>query len=66
MKNNPLSLIRNYLVGVREEIKKVTWPTRTQTIQTTVLVIVATLAIAAYVGVIDYGLSLLIKRFLIK
>lgn len=66
MKNNPINALGSFFVGVREEAKKVTWPTRTQTTQTTIIVITATLIVAAYIGLVDYGLSALVQKFLIK
>ncbi|MBU0648181.1 preprotein translocase subunit SecE [Patescibacteria group bacterium] len=62
MSKNP---IVEFFAGVQEEARKVTWPSRQQTIQTTVVVIVATVIVAAFVGVVDYGLNYIIQRFLI-
>lgn len=66
MSNNPFSAINSFFVGVRDEAKKVTWPTRQQTIQTTFVVISATIIVAIYIGFVDFGLSELVKKFLIK
>lgn len=63
MKNN---FIMSFFVGVREEIKKIAWPSRQKTIQTTIIVVVATLLASAYIGLVDYGLSYLIQKFIIK
>ncbi|OGY11918.1 MAG: preprotein translocase subunit SecE [Candidatus Blackburnbacteria bacterium RIFCSPHIGHO2_12_FULL_44_25] len=46
---NPLSFLQEAYI----ELKKVTWPTRAQTIQATVLVVVVSLAVGAYVGSLD-------------
>jgi preprotein translocase subunit SecE len=63
MKNNPIS---NFFIDVREETKKISWPTSKQTINTTLLVVAATIVIGLYIGAIDYLLTFLIKSFLIK
>lgn len=47
---NPIT----YSKEVREELVKVTWPTRQQTIQKTTLVIVASLAVGIYIGALDF------------
>lgn len=43
-----------YLKQVGRELKKVTWPTRAQTIEMTVLVIGVTVIIAIYIGALDF------------
>ena len=51
--------------GVIEELKKVTWPTKEQTLRLTVIVIGISLIIGLYIGIIDVlltkGLELLAK-----
>jgi len=48
-----------------EELKKVTWPTRNQTVRLTVVVIGISLIIGVYIGIIDIlltkGLEILTK-----
>lgn len=47
------------------ELKKVTWPTRADTIKLSVIVIIISLIIGLYIGIIDFllakGLELLTK-----
>ncbi len=43
-----------YFTEVREELSKVTWPNRQQTIQKTVLVIVSSVAVGTYIGLLDF------------
>jgi preprotein translocase subunit SecE len=43
-----------YLSEVKNELQKVSWPTREQTIQMTLLVIVASVVVGAYIGALDY------------
>ena len=51
--------------GIVEELKKVTWPTRDETVRLTVIVIGISLIIGVYIGIIDVlltkGLELLAK-----
>lgn len=51
--------------SVIEELKKVQWPTREETIRLTSIVIVISLLIGAYIGIIDFllakGLEILTK-----
>jgi len=63
MKNN---VVANFFSDVREEIKKISWPTSKQTINTTLLVVAATIIVGIYVGLIDYLLTFLLEKFLIK
>jgi len=56
-----MSKLSNYLLETKEEMKHVSWPTRNQTIVFTVLVIVISIAVAAYLGLFDYLFSLGLK-----
>ena len=49
---NPLKFIKE----VQTELKKVTWPTRAETIKLTGMVIVISLAVALFIGGMDTGL----------
>ena len=51
-----------YLKEVRAEMKHVSWPTRSQTIVYTVVVIALSLATAVYLGLWDYLFSALVFR----
>ena len=50
-----------FLREVKVELKKVTWPSRKQTIGSTVVVLVLVLIISLFLGVVDMGLSQLIR-----
>jgi len=52
---------RKFLVDVRSEFKKVTWPTREQTIKHTGVVLVIVAITGVFLGIVDYGLSELVK-----
>ncbi len=47
-----------YLRGSKEELEKVTWPTRTEVIRYSILVIILVILAAAYFGALDYILNL--------
>lgn len=55
-----------YIKEVIEESKKVTWPTRKQTISFTVAVLVISIVIAYYLGLLDFLFSKGLKFLLIK
>jgi preprotein translocase subunit SecE len=57
--------IFSYLREVRDELQKVTWPTREQTIQKTSLVIGVSIAVGLYIGLLDYLFTQLMG-FLLK
>ena len=50
-----------FLREVKMELKKVTWPSRKQTIGSTAVVLALVMLISLYLGVIDFGLSNLIR-----
>ncbi|MBW1840416.1 MAG: preprotein translocase subunit SecE [Deltaproteobacteria bacterium] len=50
-----------FLREVKIELKKVTWPTRKQTISSTVVVIILVMIISLFLGVVDIGLSGLVR-----
>lgn len=49
---------------VRSELRKVTFPTRRETIASTAVVLVAVFAISLYLGVVDFALSVAISGIL--
>ena len=57
---------KQFLREVKQELKKVTWPSRKDTLSGTVVVLVAVFVIAIFLGIVDSGLSRLIKELLKK
>jgi len=47
----------NFATDVIDELKKVTWPTKAETIRLTTIVIIVSLIIGLYVGIIDVLLA---------
>jgi preprotein translocase subunit SecE len=45
-----------------QELKKVTWPGRRETLSTTIVVIILVIIIAGYLGLVDMGLSSLLHK----
>lgn len=48
----------------RIELKKVRWPTRQETVRYTIAVVAASMALAVFLGVIDYGLQFVMNSFI--
>ncbi len=46
-----------FLKEVRDELKKVVWPTRNEVIRLTAVVILVSLVVGVYLGGIDYVLT---------
>ena len=49
--------VREYLRDVRGELSKVSWPTREELRDSTVVVIVTVLLVATFIGIVDQGLN---------
>lgn len=56
----------SFLIEVREELSKVIWPTRNETVKMTIIVIVVSFAIGGFIGGLDFVFTktteLLIKK----
>ncbi|MFH0804654.1 MAG: preprotein translocase subunit SecE [Patescibacteria group bacterium] len=50
-----------YILESRDELRKVLWPSRQETIKYTLLVIGISLGVAAFLGALDFGLSYVFK-----
>jgi preprotein translocase subunit SecE len=53
-----------FLREVKVELKKVTWPSKKQTIGSTAVVLVIVTIISLFLGIVDFGLSGLIRAVL--
>jgi preprotein translocase subunit SecE len=56
--------VRQFLREVRVELSKVTWPSRKDTIASTSVVLVIVILIAAFLGIVDLGLSKIMRLVL--
>jgi preprotein translocase SecE subunit len=54
---NPIKAVSDYIKSSIAELKKVTWPSREMTVRYSTLVIVVSLALAAFFAALDFGLS---------
>jgi preprotein translocase subunit SecE len=50
-----------FLREVKIELKKVTWPSKKETVASTAVVIVLVMVVSAFLGLVDFGLSNLIR-----
>ncbi|MBA3687919.1 MAG: preprotein translocase subunit SecE [Chloroflexi bacterium] len=56
--------IRQYLTGAWSELKKVAWPTRQTVINLTLIVVAVSIAVGAYIAVLDTAFHALIDQVL--
>jgi len=56
--------LRLFLSETRTELKKVTWPTRDELRESTIVVIVSTFMVTIFVGVVDQIISRIIQLVL--
>jgi len=61
---NALNAIRDYFQGAYAEMKKVTWPTKKQTTNYSLLVIAMSLGVALLFMVLDYVFNLGIEKII--
>jgi len=61
-----MSKLTDYFKGAREELAKVVWPSRQTTMNHTLVVILISVIVAAFLGAADYGLSKILELVLIK
>ncbi len=64
---NPLNWIRDlrqYLIEVRVEWKKITWPPQNEALAGAVSVVVVVAVITTVLGFVDYGLSQIMRLVL--
>ena len=60
-----MAKISEFLREARVEMKKVSWPTRQQTMHYTALIIVVSLFLALYLGGLDYIFRAILNRFVL-
>jgi len=60
----PTEMARSWWQETRNELRKVTWPTREQTRNLTLVVVAVCIVMATFLGVVDYVLSQIV-RFII-
>jgi preprotein translocase subunit SecE len=55
-----------FIQEAKEELMKVNWPSKKQTLNYTMLVVAVSLAVAGFLGGLDYVFSYILKTFIIK
>lgn len=55
----------SYVKDTRQELRHVSWPTRNQAIAYTVIVVIVSLIIAAFLGFFDFLFTSGLERFVI-
>jgi preprotein translocase subunit SecE len=58
------STITQFVSEAWQELNKVTWPGRKETLGTTAVVLFLVLVISSFLGLVDMGLSAIIKRIM--
>ncbi len=58
--------LKNFFKEAGSEIKKITWPTRQETIKYTLIVIGVSIVVAAILGGFDFILVQLMDKFIFK
>lgn len=56
---------RKFLIETKDELQKVTWPTRAEVIRLTFVVIFVSVIVGLYIGGVDYALTKL-TQFIVK
>ncbi len=58
---NPVRKLASFFVDARQELKKVSWPTLDELRDSTIVVIVSIVLLAAFIGAVDFLLSKVIE-----
>jgi preprotein translocase subunit SecE len=53
--------LKNFLIDTKNELKKVTWPTKEELKEATRVVIVASFLLTIFIGAVDQVLSRIVK-----
>ncbi|MCK4859142.1 MAG: preprotein translocase subunit SecE [Candidatus Omnitrophica bacterium] len=55
---------KRFFQEVKGELKKVSWPTRSELINSTIAVIVGTILLGIFIGIVDFFLSHILGVFI--
>ncbi|MBS3812321.1 preprotein translocase subunit SecE [Candidatus Bipolaricaulota bacterium] len=61
---NWINRFNKFLRNVRSEIRKVSWPTQSEVITMTILIIIMVVLLSGYIGGVDIVYQRIIKQFL--
>ena len=54
----------DYIRDTKAEMKHISWPTKKQAVGYTVLVIVISIIVSIYLGILDFGLTELVTKII--
>lgn len=58
--------IRTYFVSATAELSKVIWPSRREVVNHTLIIAVAVVVTIIFLGLVDYGLTILLKNVILN
>lgn len=58
--------IRTYFVSAAAELSKVIWPSRREVVNHTLIIAVAVVVTIIFLGLVDYGLTILLKNVILN
>jgi len=56
--------VKMFVVEAWQELRKVTWPNRKETLGTTGVVLILVVILALFLGLVDFSLSRLVRHFI--
>ncbi len=59
-----MSKLGEYLRETKGELKHVSWPTKNQAILFTIIVVIFSIIVAAFLGAFDYIFTMILKLFI--
>lgn len=54
----------DYLKDTKAELRHVSWPTKKQAINYTIIVVIISIGTGIFLGVLDFGFAQILKRFI--
>jgi preprotein translocase subunit SecE len=57
--------LKNFLQESRQEFKRINWPSRQETIRYTLFVVIFSLVMAIFLGLLDFVFLYLLNRFIV-
>ncbi len=60
-----MSSVINYLRDTRAELRHVSWPTKQQAINYTIIVLLISVGTGLFLGLLDYVFSMVLRHFIV-
>jgi len=61
-----LGALLNFFRDVVLQMKRITWPTFKESLKYTIIIIISSILIAVFLGGVDFGLTTLLNKFILK